>query len=67
MEKQIPFSTNRAAPDKPNVMECCKIEGNLEWNETSENETSRNFLGICKICGSKHYVMRVKPIKWGNT
>jgi hypothetical protein len=57
---------NRAAPDQPGVADCCKLEGNLNWqvlkNEAGEDLPGR-YVGICRTCGKKHYRMVVSEMK----
>jgi hypothetical protein len=50
------FDTERAAPDRPGVNDCCKTNGNLEWQHDAEKNV---HIGTCKSCARKHYVAHI--------
>lgn len=50
------------APNKEGIKDCCKIPGNLNWKNFCNDEGQElpdRYVGVCKTCGCRHFVLRV--------
>lgn len=54
----LPFDSFRCAPDREGVKDCCKTKGNLDWVNNGEGR----YVGTCKTCGCRHFVVSLKKI-----
>ncbi len=65
--KKLPFPKTRAAAKNDYTFPCCQLVGNLSWTpilsveylEGKDKSKPKQFVGVCKTCGRRHYVLRV--------
>jgi len=60
---ELSFLESRPAPDVPGVPQCCRTQGALTWSQMADDSgipKKGKYVGVCKTCGRRHFVLRVK-------